>query len=154
MNRKIEIRELIALSQKEQYVGYLWVSDKKEPKEYHNPSDVSVFLKDFADDKNPFIIEGQLYSEVAKKSYSIKYVDGNYIIVEYGLKNTPNDWANLKEKDLKKFIPNRIAASKIVFLQFWEPVKDEFCLNMEVLQPAALAFVGFEYETKKEKEGK
>ena len=149
MNRTINIAEI---SEDQKYIGYLWLSNSKTPEEYHNPSDISKFLENIADDKNPFIIEGQLYSRDAKKSYSIKYVDGKHIVVEYDLSNFPENWADLKKEDLKKFVPNRLTASKIVFLQYWEPQKDEFCQNMEVLQPAALVFLGFEYELKEKEE--
>ena len=149
MNKTISIKELSEVAQKELYIGYLWLSDQKSPQEYYNKSDVSNFLKKISDNTNPFMIEGNLYCKDAQKSYSIKYVDGKHIVVEYDLNNIPDDWANLKEK----FIPNRLNASKIVFLQYWEPQEDEFCEGMEVLQPAALVFVGFEYESKI-KEGK
>jgi len=127
------------------YIGYLWLSNCKTPEEYHSPSDISEFMKDIADNKNPFIIEGQLYSNEAKKSYSVKYIDGEHIVLEYDLIEIPDNWDDLKKDDLKKFIPNRLSASKIVFMQYWEPQEDEFCQNMKVLKPAALVFLGFEY---------
>jgi len=150
MNKIISIKELREFAQKELYIGYLWLSDQTNPEEYHSKSDISNFLKEVSDDTNPFIIEGNLYSEDAKKSYSIKYVDCKHIVVEYDLSKVPDSW----KEDMKKFIPNRLKASKIVFLQYWKPQEDEFCEGMEVLQPAALVFTGFEYLSNKEKEEK
>ena len=131
------------------YIGYIWLSNSENPVEYHNP--VKLLL-DYTDNSNPFIIEGQLYSQGTKKSYSIKYVDGKHIVIEYDLTSLPDDWADLEEKDIKRFVPNRIAASSIVFLQYWEPKPDELCENMKVLQPSASVFVGFEYEFKVKEE--
>jgi CRISPR type III-associated protein (TIGR04423 family) len=122
------------------YVGYIWPSNSNKPE-----------LKDFdlskySDENNPFIVEGQLYSKTAEKSYSIKYVDGKHIVTEYDLKLLPEEY------DLKEFIPNRIiyGVSKILFRQYWMPRKDELCEGMEVLVPAAYVFIGFEYNKEKE----
>ena len=130
---------------KAEYIGYIWPSNSKNPDEYHQPCQYAL---SFDDNSNPFIIEGQLYSASAKKSYSIKYVDGRHIVVEYDLNRMPGDWESDEKDDLKKFIPNRLKASKIVFRQYWEPRKDKFCEDMQTLQPAAFVFVGFEYEPK------
>jgi len=137
-----------------EYIGYLWLSNSQTPIEYHNPSEISTSMENIADDSNPFIVEGQLYSKDANKSYSIKYVDGRHIVVEYDLNRIPGDWESDEKDDLKKFIPNRLKASKIVFRQYWELRVDEFCgkddscEGMQVYQPAAFVFVGFEYEQK------
>jgi CRISPR type III-associated protein (TIGR04423 family) len=121
------------------YVGYIWPSNSNKP-------ELTDFdLSKYSDDRNPFIVEGQLYSETGEKSYSIKYVDGKHIVTEYDLKLLP------KEYDFKKFIPNRIdGVSKILFRQYWMPRKDELCEGMEVPVPAAYVFAGFEYNKEKE----
>jgi CRISPR type III-associated protein (TIGR04423 family) len=121
------------------YVGYIWPSNCNKPvvKEFD--------LVKYNDGSNPFIVEGQLYSKIAEKSYSIKYVDGQHIVVEYDLKQLPKDY------DVKTYIPHRIdGVSKIIFKQYWRPRKDELCEGMEVLLPAAYVFVGFEYNKEKE----
>jgi CRISPR type III-associated protein (TIGR04423 family) len=117
------------------YVGYIWPSDRKKP-------ELTDFdLSKYSDDRNPFIVEGQLYSKTAEKSYSIKYVDGKHIVKEYDLKLLSEEY------DLKKFIPNRIeGVSKILFRQYWKPREDELCGGMDVLVPADYVFVGFEYK--------
>ena len=145
MNNRINIS---AIPKDQAYKGYLWLSNSKTPEEYLVPSEVSDFLKTVADNKNPFIIEGQLFSEEANKSYSIKYVDGTHIVIEYDLNNLPAGWVF----DEKGFIPNRINASKLNFRQYWKPEIDGFCEGMKVLQPAAFVFVGFENELKVKEE--
>jgi CRISPR type III-associated protein (TIGR04423 family) len=117
------------------YVGYIWLSNSSKP--ITSDFDLSAYN----DNSNPFVVEGQLYSETKQLSYSIKYVDGKHIVSEYDLKNM------LREYDEKKFIPHRIdGVSKILFRQYWEPEKDkdDLCAGMSVLVPAAFVFVGFE----------
>jgi CRISPR type III-associated protein (TIGR04423 family) len=142
MNKSIKIS---AIPKDEKYTGYLWMSDQTHPQEYHSQG----ISNDFAitEQSNPFIIEGQLFCKDTNKSFSIKYVDGEQIVIEYDLNNVPTNWVCDKEKE---YIPNRISASKIVFRQYWKPEKDEFCEGMEVLVPAAYVFVGF-IENKEEK---
>lgn len=151
MNKQININE-IPIDKK--YIGYLWLSDNPQPQEYHTPTDLKDVLKDFSETINPFIIEGQLCCKeidsnqkiTTYKSYSIKYVDGQYIVIEYDLTKVPDGWVVNDEQQFKKFIPNRLQSSKMVFIQYWEPEEDELCENMKMLKPGPLVFVGFEYK--------
>jgi CRISPR type III-associated protein (TIGR04423 family) len=112
------------------------MSDKTEPITYYNEPIGNEL--DRTDNQNPFIIEGQLYCEEKQLSYSIKYVDGKYIITEYNLETFKNEIC-----DEKEYIPNRIPAYRIIFKQYWKQKVDELCENMEVLIPGAFVFVGF-----------
>jgi CRISPR type III-associated protein (TIGR04423 family) len=134
MNKSIKISDI---PKDDKYTGYLWMSDQTHPKEYHSHG-IGNDL-DITEHKNPFIIEGQLFCKETNKSFSIKYVDGKHIAIEYDLNNVPANWVC----DNKEYIPNRITASKIIFRQYWKPEKDEFCEGMEVLVPAAYVFVEF-----------
>lgn len=142
MNRQINITEI---PKDKNYEGYLWMSDAKEPQ-------TGAFDKwlNITDTSNPFIVEGQLYSNEEQKSYSIKYVDGKHLVVEYDLNKIPDGWIS-EESDNKKFMPNRLNnVSGILFRQYWKPEKDELCEGMETLIPAAYVFTGFEYNKEKE----
>ena len=139
------------------YEGYLWMSDSKLPTVFANANlesqklntsvqDKSIKFNEIDDASNPFIIEGQLFCKDTNKSYSVKYIDGKHIVVEYDLNKKPEKWVS--DKKDKTFIPHRIeGVSKLKFSQFWKPVIDidNLCERMAVLQPAALVFVGFEY---------
>lgn len=135
----------------EKYIGYLWLSDNPQPQVFHNPTDISGVLANFSDMGNPFIIEGYLYNKEKDVSYSIKYVDGKHIVIKYDLKNQPEDWIFDEKSQLKKFIPNRLNASKIVFRHYWiksipdTQEEESSCLGMPVLVPGPLVFTGFEY---------
>ncbi len=113
------------------FQGYIWMSDQPKP-EIFDKDNVKELVLD--NTKNPFVIEGQLYD--GKKSYSIKFVDGEYKVITYDV--TSDDIDNAKP-----YYPNRMN-KKLLFNQRWEARKDELCANMPVLQPAGFVFVGFD----------
>lgn len=118
------------------YDGYIWYSDKSKPEIFQNQD------FEFDADKigNPFIIEGQLYDDQKKFSYSIKFVDGKYICKKYEVESTD---FNKKDVEIKTFHANRMDNLKLQFLQYWKEEDDELCEGMKVLQPKELVFVGF-----------
>ncbi len=119
--------------EKSQYEGYLWYSDQPQPKILNK----EIFeLKNILDDANPFIVEGLLFD--GKISISIKYVDGRYIINHYDTQ----ELASVKREE-HVFYSHRMEGLQLKFYQFWRPIKDELCENMDVLQPAELVFIGF-----------
>ena len=120
--------------EKSKYQGYLWYSDKSEPEVLNNKD----FETEIADEKNPFIIEGCLFD--GKKSISIKYVDGKYIIKTYDLAQFDADGIEKKEK---VFYSHRMEGRRLKFNQYWREQEDPLCEGMKVLQPAELVFVGF-----------
>ncbi len=122
------------------YVGYIWKSNEKTPKVFNG----DIFDESLDNNDNPFIIEGQLYDEERAVSYSIKFVDGEYLINKFEVNSN-----ELGEFVMKTFYANRIKGhKKLCFRQYWRSEKDEFCENMEVLQPKELVFVGFKEEEK------
>lgn len=99
------------------YEGYLWMSDKEEPEVYDN---AAIELPNEGD--NPFVVEGQLYNEEKGLSYSIKYVDGEYIVHEYIVKDA--DKENPDNQPMT-YISNRMGDKKLHFLRYWEEILDE-----------------------------
>lgn len=128
-------KKLTDIPQHANYEGYLWWSNAETPKVYKNEP-----LTDLPSEKsNPFIIEGQLIDKTNQKSVSIRFVDGDYIINGFDLKE-------LKGLDFikKEYLPNRMeGVSKLCFREYWRPEPDDLCEGMEVLQPAETVFVGF-----------
>ncbi len=116
------------------YEGYIWMSNSNKPDVINN----SVLDKNKFEQGNPFVIEGQLYNEKDRKSISIKYIDGRYLIQCYDITDT-----DLKEKSYKQYISNRIDRKKLKFVQRWIPKADVLCEGMKALQPAELVFIGF-----------
>ncbi|MGM9745883.1 MAG: TIGR04423 family type III CRISPR-associated protein [Paludibacteraceae bacterium] len=118
------------------YVGYFWKSDAKEPQLVDGD-----FTEDLNPAKNPFVVEAQLYDATTMLSYSIKYLDGEYWIMEHQVSSTDFNRADV---DIKQFYAHRIKEHmKLQFLQYWQENNDELCEGMPVLQPAELVFVGF-----------
>ena len=124
------------------YQGYIWLSDASKPIMLDNGKLKDTDKKYFSEGQNPFIIEGQLFDEKNKRSFSIKNVDGEMIVVEY-------DESDLKvDRDSKsyEFVPNSrmgLGDRKLKFLQKWEVEPNADCENMDVLVPAGLVFLGF-----------
>ena len=127
------------------YEGYVWWSDKDRPEVYYGDEDVVLSLE-----KNPFIIEGNLWDEAAKKSIFIRYVDGQYFKRETTVKE--EDRKNLELCTQKDFIAHRIeGVHNLSFLQYWKAFKDDLCEDMEALRPEKLVFIGFDKNYKEEK---
>lgn len=116
--------------------GYLWWSDQQEPKVYEGDAlDISL-----DESKNPFVVEGQLFDKEEKKSYSIKYVDGQYLVNIYKVEDS--DFTN-PDNETKSYLSNRMDNPRLMFLCYWEEKKDENCMNMPVLTFTKNVFVGF-----------
>ena len=117
--------------------GYLWWSDQPKPKVYQDESiDICLY-----EAKNPFVVEGQLYDEENKESYSIKYVDGKYHINKY--KVNESDLIN-QDNEVKSYLSNRMDDRWLKFLRYWEEKEDENCMGMPVLTLTKNVFIGFD----------
>lgn len=116
--------------------GYLWWSDQQTPQVYQNDA-LNICLDETT---NPFVIEGQLYDKECCKSYSVKYIDGQYIINEFNVEE--HDFAN-PDNEQKDFLSNRMGDRRLKFLRYWEEKEDENCMGMPVLTFTKNVFVGF-----------
>ena len=118
--------------------GYLWWSDQQSPQVYKNEA-LDICLDEA---KNPFVVEGQLYDKELHNSYSIKYIDGQYLI--HLFKVEEQDFVN-PDNELKNFLlnSNRMNGRWLKFLHYWEEKNDENCMNMPVLTFTKNVFVGF-----------
>lgn len=121
--------------EKSTYEGYLWYSDMTEPKILEDEE----FELKMANDKNPFVVEGQLFDADRMISISIKYVDGEYICNSYKVDSLD---FNRTDVEKKEFHSNRMKGYKLQFLQYWIDKEDDLCEGMNVLCPSKLVFVG------------
>ena len=125
--------------------GYLWRSDKDAPEVF---TDEKV-KREFDDTENPFVVEGQLYDTENSMSYSIRYVDGQYLVGRYKVEAA--DLAN-KENEICRYLSNRMDNRWLRFLQYWEvKVNDDKEEKnngggkaMPVLELTKTVFIGFE----------
>ncbi len=140
---------------KANYVGYVWMSDSKTPIIYYGKEPVELALND---DDNPFVIEGNLWNPETRESVKIVYADGTYRVRKTsvseeelrGIDDKTLDLGPHTEKQVattkKEFYAHRLPrVEKLLFLQYWECVKDPSCEGMEALSPSKLVFVGFKY---------
>lgn len=116
--------------------GYLWWSNQQEPNVYQEePIDICLEAT-----QNPFVVEGQLYDKEEKKSYSIKYVDGQYFIKKYEVET--EDLTH-PDYEIMSYLSNRMDGRWLKFLRYWEEVKDDNCMGMNVLKFTKNVFIGF-----------
>ncbi|WP_100629775.1 TIGR04423 family type III CRISPR-associated protein [Algoriphagus formosus] len=119
-----------------EYEGYLWQSDSKKPLILKNskvPQDIFTNL--------PFVIEGYLFC-ASQNGLSIKisHFDGAYHVFAVELNQISNDRLTSNSFVARNFDQD---IKFINSVQFWESVPDELCENMSVLEPAWVAFSGF-----------
>lgn len=120
------------------YVGYLWMSNSSTPECWKEPK---LFSKELDTNQNPFVIEGMLFDADRQVSYSIKYVDGEYIVHRWNLQEDfpPVDF---ESTTFHCSAHSRIGGN-LLFKRYWHIVPDHACLDMPVLMPYAQVFVGF-----------
>lgn len=116
--------------------GYLWWSDQQEPKVCQDEA-IDLCLDET---KNPFVVEGQLYDKETKESYSIKYVDGQYLINIY---KVTDEYLVNSVNEIKCYLSNRMGDRWLRFLRYWEEKEDENCMGMPVLTFTKNVFIGF-----------
>lgn len=135
---RISINDIKPLS----YEGYLWMSDQEKPEVFDNKP-----IKLLKDGDNPFVVEGQLFNKAEGLSYSIKFVDGQYIIQEYVVKES--DKTN-SDNEIKTYESNRMGDRRLQFLRYWEEVLDSdnytdtvHPKGLPVLTQTKNVFIGF-----------
>ena len=125
------------------YEGYIWYSDQQEPEVLEQQNFECILDCD----KNPYIIEAQLYDCSAKISYSVKYVDGNYWAFRFdNVERGASSSVPSSEIEECAYCANRMGDRMLVFQQWWREQPDPLCEGMQVLQPAEKIFVGFKKE--------
>jgi len=137
------------------YEGYFWLSDENNPivftgekylnEECVNHKSGNQLINPLLS-KNPFIIEGQLFDRRNKISFSIKYIDGEYMISKFTLSDSEIQSSDSSDK--QSYLSKRMDGRKLCFIQRWKEEKDALCEGFPVLQPEDFVFVGF----KKDKE--
>ena len=136
--KKIEIEEI---DFGKSYTGYLWYSDQSSPIIFNSEA-----LSESSFTPLPFIVEGYLYSSAdGGVCLNIKNFDARYYIHQVRLKEV--DSSRLERNAFEAIEPlKKKGIEKFKAIQFWSAERDQFCENMEVLQPAWIAFEGFEFK--------
>lgn len=116
-----------------EFQGYIWMSDEAVPHVYDFDTESELILDP---DKNPFINEGLLYDTKSNISYSIKYIDGKYIIRKTQVL-LPYDIS-----DTFVFHSHGIG-KRLRFIAEWKEYNDPLCENMPVKCFSDYIFIGF-----------
>lgn len=124
------------INKENNYSGYYWLSDMDRPTIVNG-----LFDKELNPNTIPFIVEAQLYDEMNKTSYSIRYVDGEYLVKEYRITENDENDGRLEVS----YVGNKMEDhARLKFLQCWECEPDDLCEGMLVEKPAQFVFIGFE----------
>lgn len=142
MAKEIEIIKTLSDIPNLNYIGYIWQSDKSEPIINNKHFDLDL-LKKYHEKQNPFIVEGNLYSESDKISISIRHIDSGYIISEVNLSEVERS-KTMEISDQKYLYVNKNDNSRVLFKQVWSEQNDDNTIDFKVLRPLIKAFVGFE----------
>ena len=116
--------------------GYIWKSDQQKPEAIEG----KPFNKTFDETQNPFIVEGLLYDKDELMSYSIKFIDGKYLIIK---NKVEKDDFTCSDNEEKCYLSNRLGNRWLRFLRYWEVDPDPLCEDMDVLKLTKNVFVGF-----------
>lgn len=134
-------------------IGYYWMSDQTDPTVIDRERTPSRLREALADPgRNPFVVEAQLYFPEKRLSAGIRYVDGDYVVRTHTVVENVEDIRAGRRDDitLKRYAAHRMPGRRLIFLQYWKEEEDALCGRMPVLQPAEMAFIGFESYNKEE----
>ena len=97
------------------YEGYLWQSDQSKPRIIEEGEPLSLIL---TDGENPFVVEGLLWNPEENTSIQIRYVDGNYFVTTYEVKQEELDGSATTTP--VTYLPHRLPGVKALkFLRQW-----------------------------------
>ncbi len=128
------------------YEGYFWLSDSPAPLVFRKDRSLGDYLKEYGKSMeeiigqiNPYIVEGLLFDPKAGLSHSLKFIDGEYLLI-----STEVTSLQVMHK-VKTYLAHRMpGVEKLKFIRLWIEEKDELCENMPVLKPVGQVFVGFQ----------
>lgn len=135
MNKEISFNQIPDLN----YQGYYWLSNAQTPIILrHEKINLQLFEKAL-----PFIIEGNFYHKEEEISINVKFIDGDYKICQYNLKDYPRKEYLCIGHLIEKGFPI------YEMVEAWEEVINnessevDSLAGMVSLQPAWSAFAGF-----------
>lgn len=122
------------------YEGYLWKSNKCKPKLFYPESMVESQVFQLI---NPFVTEGYLFDCERGVSFSIKYVDGQYLVYKHRVKPSDIDSPDVDKIEYLTFCMKGSKPLWAKFLRYWKEKPNDECLGMGVLEVEKEVFVGF-----------
>jgi len=119
------------------FEGYIQMSDRRIEDKYifSTPSNLPKWEELH---QGNFIVELVLFDKESNRSILVRQANDTWIVIDKKLNGN---------EDIEKFYTLK-ENLKMKIAQIWETEKDEFCLDMEVLEPKYLLFAGFEKDEK------
>ena len=130
------------------FQGYLWYSDELTPEVFDGSDEKQIILDD---EKNPFVVEGNLYDRENEKSVNIRYIDGKYLVTSFNLAEMKNN-PDFVLEDEPYLTNSRILSmtgklapecGRSLYKRIWHAEEDNLNGNWKSLRPVGLAFAGF-----------
>jgi CRISPR type III-associated protein (TIGR04423 family) len=133
----------------DKYEGYVQMSDSRiEPKHLFKTTQTLPKWDELHDDIN-YIVEMALFNPSTKQSILIRQQNSEWLVIERVLEEEEIKKCDSKyDSKCDLFFTLIEDTLKMKIAQIWEEEKNEFCLDMEVLEPKYLLFAGFEKEKK------
>lgn len=137
---------------KSRFDGYLWLSDQTEPSLVLHNEEFSMTIQDgvvsvlnnqIQLEPGQFVVEAMLYDVEQQVSYSVRYVDGEYLIAEFKVNPLDFNRDNVQIVSYMGSYKSLEGLDHLQFLKYWKEEPDQLCEGMAVLQPQAFVFVGF-----------
>jgi len=125
-----------------EYVGYIQMSDKRIEHVFKKPQKLPEIDSLYVDDKNKksdvnYILEMALFDSKTNNSILVRQHNADFLMLEKVL-------TDIQIANADSFYTVTPDTPKMKIVQIWKEEENEFCLNMEVLEPKCLMFAGFE----------
>jgi CRISPR type III-associated protein (TIGR04423 family) len=144
---KTELKDYWITLSSTEFVGYVWMSNiPLQPQQLWTSPKPLISWEAIHNDNN-FIWEANLYQK-DKRSIFIQQINDTWKVCEVFWEGAPSSASgDFLNPDPKYLMSDQ--SKKLLFREAWLPQEDPLCCQMEILQPAWLAFIGFEIgETK------
>jgi CRISPR type III-associated protein (TIGR04423 family) len=119
----------------DEYEGYVQMSDSRIKNHHLFKTSQTLPKWEALHNEVNYVLEMALFNPSTKQSILIRQQNSEWLVIEKKLEgNEPTESFFTLTEDTPKM---RIA-------QIWEEEKNEFCLDLDVLEPKYLLFAGFE----------
>ncbi len=125
----------------DKYEGYVQMSDSRIKSEHlFKTAQILPKWEELHNEVN-YILEMALFNPTSRQSILIRQQNSKWLVMDRELKQKEIDNSD-------SFFTLTEKTPKMKMAQIWEEEENEFCLDMQVLEPKYLLFAGFEKEKK------
>lgn len=123
-----------------EYQGYIQMSDQRIKHIFTEASTLPSIDEIYKDNKHNatdvnYVLEMVLFEPSTKNSILIRQHNADWLVLKESLSG---------DEPIDSFYPVTAVTPKMKIAQIWKEEANEFCLDMNVLEPKYLLFAGFE----------